>query len=166
MNSGSNTRHVGVLVLAKFTFSEAEMQGFAAKLSSELQDGDIILLEGDLGAGKTSFARALIRYLLHDHAQELHIPSPTFTLVQSYQTDRFEVMHADLYRLGDMSELTELGLFDEETPRITLIEWPERLIGQDLRDALLIRIEGTGEERTVSLFDPGDHWSTRLNVFL
>src|SRR3954452_4741281 len=86
--------------------------------------GDVITLSGDLGAGKTAAARAMIRYLAGDDA--LEVPSPTFTLAQSYDLPAFPLVHADLYRINDASELEEIGLSPLPEGTLALIEWPER----------------------------------------
>lgn len=91
------------------------------------QLGDVLLLSGDLGAGKTHFARAFILSRLARDGVVEDVPSPTFTLVQSYPTASFDIIHADLYRLGSVQDLTELGLMDGATDAVTLIEWPERM---------------------------------------
>ena len=95
-----------------------------ARLASGLQPGDIVLLEGGLGAGKTALARAMIRTLTGDPA--LDVPSPTFALVQPYEADGVPVLHADLYRIVNAREVDELGLFDR-TDAIIFVEWPERM---------------------------------------
>jgi len=89
--------------------------------------GDVITLSGDLGAGKTAAARAMIRYLAGDDA--LEVPSPTFTLVQGYDLPSFPLLHADLYRVNDPSELEEIGLSPLPDGAVVLIEWPERAPG-------------------------------------
>lgn len=86
--------------------------------------GDVITLSGDLGAGKTAAARAMIRYLAGD--DELEVPSPTFTLAQTYDLPSFPLIHADLYRINDASELEEIGLAPLPEGSVALIEWPER----------------------------------------
>jgi N-acetylmuramate 1-kinase len=86
--------------------------------------GDVITLSGDLGAGKTAAARAMIRYLADD--DELEVPSPTFTLAQTYDLPSFPLIHADLYRVNDASELEEIGLAPLPEGIVALIEWPER----------------------------------------
>ena len=96
---------------------------FGAELAARLQPGDLVILEGDLGTGKTALARAIIRTLADDPA--LEVPSPTFALVQPYQTPKGPVLHADLYRLGDAGEADELGLLDG-ADAIVLVEWAER----------------------------------------
>ena len=94
-----------------------------AELAATLAPGDLVILEGDLGAGKTALARAIIRTLSNDPA--LDVPSPTFALVQPYDTPKGAVLHADLYRLGDPREVDELGLLDNPNA-IVLVEWAER----------------------------------------
>src|ERR1700757_3722957 len=89
--------------------------------------GDVITLSGDLGAGKTAAARAMIRYLADDDA--LEVPSPTFTLAQSYDLAPFPLIHADLYRINDASELEEIGLSPLPEGTLALIEWPGRAEG-------------------------------------
>ena len=95
-----------------------------ADLALLIAPGDVITLSGDLGAGKTAAARAMIRYLAGDDT--LEVPSPTFTLVQSYDLPPFPVVHADLYRINDPEELNEIGLFPPPDNAVALIEWPER----------------------------------------
>ncbi|MBR1210463.1 tRNA (adenosine(37)-N6)-threonylcarbamoyltransferase complex ATPase subunit type 1 TsaE [Bradyrhizobium sp. JYMT SZCCT0180] len=94
-----------------------------ADLALLVGPGDVITLSGDLGAGKTSAARAMIRYLASD--ETLEVPSPTFTLAQSYDQP-FPIVHADLYRINDASELEEIGLSPLPEGALALIEWPER----------------------------------------
>src|SRR5262249_11627107 len=86
--------------------------------------GDVITLSGDLGAGKTAAARAMIRYLAGD--EMLEVPSPTFTLVQGYELPPYPVLHADLYRVEDEGELEEIGLSPLPEGTLVLVEWPER----------------------------------------
>ena len=95
-----------------------------ADLALLVRPGDLITLSGDLGAGKTSAARAMIRYLAGDAT--LEVPSPTFTLVQTYELSAFSVLHADLYRVDDPGELEEIGLSPLPEGALVLIEWPER----------------------------------------
>jgi tRNA threonylcarbamoyl adenosine modification protein YjeE len=95
-----------------------------ADLALLINAGDVITLSGDLGAGKTAAARALIRYLAGD--ETLEVPSPTFTLVQGYDLPPYPLLHADLYRVNDPSELEEIGLSPLPEGAVALIEWPER----------------------------------------
>lgn len=108
-----------------FTFADAEQTARqAALLAQVLHRGDVILLSGDVGAGKTHFARSAIQSLL-THPED--VPSPTFTLVQTYETPDAELWHADLYRLASVQEVEELGLIDAFETAICLVEWPDRL---------------------------------------
>src|SRR5579884_2619600 len=112
---------------ASFTVTlpnEQAMATFAVDIACALEPGDLITLSGDLGAGKTTFARALIRYLARDPAIE--VPSPSFTLIQNYDLPRFPLVHADLYRLGGTAELAELGFDDLPEGAVVLMEWPDR----------------------------------------
>ena len=86
---------------------EAATARLMADLALLIGPGDVIALSGDLGAGKTAAARAMIRYLADDDS--LEVPSPTFTLAQTYELPPFPVLHADLYRINDASELDEIG---------------------------------------------------------
>jgi tRNA threonylcarbamoyl adenosine modification protein YjeE len=98
-----------------------------ADLALLIGPGDVVTLSGDLGAGKTAAARAMIRYLADDDA--LEVPSPTFTLAQTYDLPPFPLIHADLYRIGDASELEEIGLSPMPEATVILMEWPERAAG-------------------------------------
>jgi N-acetylmuramate 1-kinase len=98
-----------------------------ADLALLIGPGDVLTLSGDLGAGKTAAARALIRYLAGDDG--LEVPSPTFTLAQSYELAPFSIVHADLYRINDPAELEEIGLSPLPEGSLALIEWPERAAG-------------------------------------
>ena len=91
-----------------------------------LEPRDFLALAGDLGAGKTTFSRAMIAYLANDAA--LEVPSPSFTLVQHYDLPRLRVVHADLFRLAGADDLAELGL-DEIADAVVVMEWPERAGG-------------------------------------
>ena len=103
---------------------EAATQALAEKLAARARPGDVFLLSGPLGAGKTSFCRAFIRALTGNPAQT--VPSPTFTLVQRYNSPATEIWHYDLWRLEDHHALEELG-WDEAQSGIVLVEWPDRL---------------------------------------
>ena len=104
--------------------NEAATASLMADLAMLIGAGDVITLSGDLGAGKTTAARALIRYLAGD--DELEVPSPTFTLAQTYELPALTILHADLYRVGDPGELEEIGLSPLPEGVVALIEWPER----------------------------------------
>ena len=102
---------------------EAATQKLGARLARMAQAGDVIALRGDLGAGKSTLARAFIRHLT---SPDEEVPSPTFTLVQTYDTPTVSVWHFDLYRLEKPDDVYELG-FEDACLDICLIEWPERL---------------------------------------
>ena len=106
---------------------EEATRRLAMDIASALEPGDLITLSGDLGAGKTAFARALIRHLLADDTIE--VPSPTFTLVQNYELPRFTLVHGDLYRVASAAELSELGFEDLPDQAVVLVEWPDRAAG-------------------------------------
>jgi tRNA threonylcarbamoyladenosine biosynthesis protein TsaE len=134
----------------------AATERFAAQIAAEVRPGDAILLSGPLGAGKTAFARAFLRAAADDPTIE--VPSPSFTLVQSYETYRGTVHHFDLWRLDGPAALTELG-WDDAREDIVLVEWPDRLGALAPADALRLAFEpAEGEARVVT----ADGWSGRL----
>lgn len=134
----------------------AATRRLAQAVAACAQRGDAILLEGDLGAGKSEFARAFLRALTGDPA--LEVPSPTFTLVQSYATRLGPVHHFDLWRLDGPAALAELG-WDEARDDIVLVEWPDRLEALRPPDALTLHLTlGEGEARDAVLTG----WETRL----
>lgn len=128
---------------------DAATARFGAALASRLRPGELVLLVGALGLGKTALARAVIRTLAGNPG--LDVPSPSFALVQPYDTPAGPVLHADLYRLADAAEIDELGLFDDSAA-IVLVEWPERaprLFG--MADWIVsLAMAGTGRRVTVT----------------
>lgn len=137
---------------------EAASTALGARIAAGTRPGDVIALRGGLGAGKTTLARGLIRALA---GAETEAPSPTFTLVQTYDTPKLQVWHFDLYRLSDPAEARELGV-EEAVDGLALIEWPERL-GRYLPHARLeVRLDFSGEGRIARLIDLAD-WSTRID---
>jgi N-acetylmuramate 1-kinase len=118
--------------------NEEALHRLVQDIAIVLETGDLITLSGDLGAGKTTLARALIRHLAGDPTVE--VPSPTFTLMQTYDLPRFALVHADLYRVTGASELTELGFEDLPSGAVTLLEWPDRAAGFLPTDRLDIAI--------------------------
>lgn len=143
--------------------SQDETARLARALAPYLTGGDVILLEGAIGAGKSFFARALILSLL-DTPED--IPSPTFTLVQTYDAPEFEIWHCDLYRLTAPYEAQELGLEDAFEDALCLIEWPDRLGDLAPQDALVLALETTDtpQTRRATLRAPNSHWCTILEA--
>jgi tRNA threonylcarbamoyladenosine biosynthesis protein TsaE len=131
---------------------EAATAELGARIAGALAVGDVVALSGELGAGKTALARAILRA----RGVEGHIPSPTFTLVQGYETPNLTIHHFDLYRVEDETELRELGLEDAREDGAVLIEWPERGMPQNWKDdALSIALTPTGETaRTLWIAGP------------
>ncbi len=139
---------------------EADTMALAARLAPRLVAGDTLLLSGPLGAGKSAFARALIRARLGDPWME--VPSPTFTLVQTYGEGTDAIWHADLYRLSHPDEVLELGLLAAMEEAICLIEWPDRLGSLLPGSALRLDLEAAGEDvRTVTFLGSAE-WLPRL----
>jgi len=124
--------------------SLAATEPLAARVAAQARAGDAILLEGPLGAGKTAFARAFLRAATADPA--LDVPSPSYTLVQTYDTPRFRAHHFDLWRLDGPADLGELGWEDARSD-LVLVEWPDRLGALLPADALTIALAPTGEDR-------------------
>lgn len=150
----------------KRTFhSPDETTQSAARLGALLAPGDVILISGDVGAGKTHFARALIQSLLIEPED---VPSPTFTLVQTYNTPSAEIWHADLYRLTSTAEIEELGLAEAFETSICLIEWPDRL--GDLRPAGALDLtfkQGRADgERNLTCVWENATWDQRVRSWL
>lgn len=130
----------------------------ATALGRELQAGDVILLNGPVGAGKTHFARSLIQSLL---SLPEDVPSPTFTLVQTYDTRSGPLWHTDLYRVATDSEIDELGLIEAFDEAICLVEWPDRLGPLRPENALSIEIALSGDARTAKLSWSDPKWAER-----
>jgi tRNA threonylcarbamoyl adenosine modification protein YjeE len=143
---------------------EAEQAAFGAKLAPLVRGGDILLLDGAVGAGKSTLARALIRSLTRP---DMEVPSPTFTLVQSYGLpDGVELLHYDLYRLDGPEELEELGWEAAGAPdTVVLVEWPDRLPGFPKGNVLHLQMASTddGAARCLVLHGYGD-WGNRLSA--
>jgi len=141
--------------------SEQETVQFAKKLSRMTGPGDVIALYGDLGAGKSVLARAFIRAHMDD---DIEVPSPTFTLLQTYDADEMVLYHFDLYRLKVPEEALELGIDDAFHDGLSIIEWPDRLGGYLPRDRLDITlVQGSlSEARTARLVGRG-YWSARVS---
>lgn len=128
-----------------------------AAIAGRLRAGDVVALSGPLGTGKTTLARAIIGAL----SGISEAPSPTFTLVETYETADFPLFHFDLYRLEKAEDVWELGL-EDALDGVSLIEWPER-IGRFLpASTLVVRLSMDGEKRK-ALVRGGEEWSSRLS---
>ena len=127
MRNGDAADHAGAASFTVALANEQATRRLAVDLADALEPGDLVTLSGDLGAGKTTFARAMIRHLAGD--PDIEVPSPTFTLVQTYDLPRFPLVHADLYRLAGPDELAELGFDDLPDGAVVVMEWPDRAGG-------------------------------------
>lgn len=152
------------LTLRIDNLTEPGLTRLAEEVALMLAPGDLVTLSGDLGAGKTTVARALIRAATHDWF--LDVPSPTFTLMQTYACSRFEIAHVDLYRITSADELDELGLDDVMKTGVALIEWPERADGRLGEASLSIELsEAEGCDRRSIVLSAPPHAAQRLQRF-
>jgi tRNA threonylcarbamoyl adenosine modification protein YjeE len=135
--------------------SMADTNQLGARIASGLRPGRTVALEGDLGAGKTTLARAVLRAL---GVTEV-VPSPTFTLVQSYETRDFPVRHFDLYRVEVEEELDELGLDEAMDEGAVMIEWPERAEKRIPPDALHVALSVSPDGSRVAQLRGPRHWN-------
>lgn len=124
---------------------------FARRLAPLLSSGDVVTLSGPIGAGKSDMARAIIQTRA---GSDIPVPSPTFTLLQPYDLGDIRILHADLYRLGDTSELVELGLEDYRKDHLLLIEWPERAGPMFEKASLAIALAVDGDSRRLTMSGP------------
>ena len=147
LNIAEATRY-GVNMSTLHLADEAATQTLGRHLAASLRPGDAICLTGPLGAGKSTLARALIRALT---APDEEVPSPTFTLVQFYETAGFPLAHFDLYRLTDPDEAYEIGLDEALDGGVALIEWPQRLEGRLPPNRLDIDIALDGDARRAAI---------------
>lgn len=136
----------------------------AAAFADRLRAGDTLLLRGPLGAGKSHFARVLIQTAQAAAGGPVEeVPSPSFTLVQTYRAGPLEIWHVDLYRLSDPDETDEIGLDQAMDEALVLLEWPERLDGRVPSGALWLDLTPTGDDsRRLTLSGPED-WRARLH---
>lgn len=141
--------------------SPEETAALARQIGAQLMPGDVLLLQGEIGAGKTHFARSLIQSLLETPED---IPSPTFTLVQTYEGASGEIWHADLYRLTSPDEVVELGLTDAFEDAICLIEWPDRLAELTPASALTLAFAmgADADQRSLILSTSNPRWKSIL----
>jgi tRNA threonylcarbamoyladenosine biosynthesis protein TsaE len=150
----------GAMLRAEHFLSGPEATADLARaLAPALGKGDVLLLSGEIGAGKTHFARALIQSLL---AEPEDVPSPTYTLVQVYPGPGFEIWHADLYRLSGPDEVPELGLEEAFCDALCLVEWPDRL-PRIPPNALSLTFSPEGEGRRV-VITGGERWQSVAGV--
>lgn len=134
------------------------MAAFAAQIAPLCQGGDTLLLSGEIGAGKSAFARGFIRAKL---GRMEEVPSPTFTLVQTYESPTDEIWHCDLYRLTHPDEALELGLDEAFETAICLIEWPDRLGDATPENALSLAFTAGPDSHSVVISGP-EGWQARL----
>lgn len=144
-----------------FLADDAATRAAGARLSGLMRAGDVVALYGGLGAGKTTLSRGLISALM---GTETDVPSPTYTLVQTYDAPDFSVFHFDLYRLKSPDELVELG-WDDTQIGLALIEWPERAGAALPAWRLDVQLETSGTGRKLTLAAHGEDWQTRLHDF-
>ena len=131
--------------------SEDDTINLAKAMAQQAKAGDVFTLNGTLGAGKSVFARAFIQTLM---GAGVDVPSPTFTLVQTYEAEKAPIWHFDLYRLQDPDEIFEIGWEDAQGGGILLVEWAEKAGPYLPRHARAIDIEVTGDTtRTITLHD-------------
>ncbi|PZX18991.1 tRNA threonylcarbamoyladenosine biosynthesis protein TsaE [Palleronia aestuarii] len=142
----------------------AATDDFARALSGVLGAGDCVLLSGEMGAGKSHLARAIIQRLQTPFGRVEDVPSPTYTLVQNYAAGTLDIVHADLYRLGDPDEIEELGILDTLETALTLVEWPERMGRHRPATALRLTLEMAGTGRRARLAGDERHWAGRLGL--
>ena len=144
---------------------QAATVALARRLACLLRPGDLVALWGDLGSGKTSFARALITALppADPDAEAEEVPSPTFTLVQIYERLPAPVWHFDLYRIKDPEEVLELGFEQALAEAVSLVEWPERLGPLLPEDRLDLRLDfGSEPEARSAVLEGHGSWAERL----
>ena len=130
----------------------------AIELARITSSGDTLLLEGEIGAGKTTFARAFIRAVV---GSDIEVPSPTYTIVQTYETESFEIWHCDLYRLTNSDEAFELGIEDAFKEAVVLVEWPDRLGPLRTKDELTLSFRPDGIGRQIKLTG-SEEWNDRI----
>lgn len=142
----------------------AAMTAYGARIAQHLRAGDVVALEGGLGAGKTTLARAILTALGH----EGEVPSPTFTIIETYAAPplRIPVVHADFYRLDDPRDLAEIGLGDYREGAVLLAEWPDHAGGFDREPGCLAialaPVGESGEGGRIAIARGGADWVGRM----
>jgi len=146
-----------------FLQDEHATDRLGAELAAILRSGDTILMDGEIGAGKSHLARATIQTMFHTaNLAPVEVPSPTYTIVQTYDLPGAQIWHADLYRLGDGSETRELGLDEAFGVDIVMIEWPDRLFSTP-DDALWISLKNEGLGRRIHLRSTAKRWQAMID---
>lgn len=130
-----------------FCKNEEDTIALAQSLAAIAKKGDVFTLFGTLGVGKSVFSRGFIRYFCHDE----EVPSPTFTLLQMYPTEKFDIYHFDLYRIKSSEEIFEIGMEEAIYGAVSLIEWPEKMGGYLPKNAFVINISTAEDGRIITL---------------
>lgn len=164
MTEGLNCQHwAGMTSFSLHAHCEADTAKAATALAAHLRAGDVVLLDGALGAGKTTFVQAVARALGATDA----VTSPTFGIAHFYETAHGRVIHVDTYRLESLAEFRDLGLDEYLPDAIGLIEWGAA-VAEDFRHALHVKIEtvpgGSEDERRLSLQSGSAHWADSLTL--
>lgn len=145
--------------------NESTTQSLGIALSELIKIGDIILLEGEMGSGKTFLARSIISNLLEEKYKGIEIPSPTFSLVQEYNCKQFTLGHADLYRIKSSNELEALGIDNILERGPVLIEWPEKIKNFYENDTLEIKFKNINEKKSIELTNIKG-WKKRISLIM
>lgn len=140
----------------------AATQQLGARLAEMLRPADVVFLLGDLGAGKTTFARGAVLALVPDARD---VTSPTYNLVHVWEGKNVEIWHADLYRLQQPADVEELGLLDAFDHAVSLIEWPDRMGGYAPQERLDVVFTAKGGHHEVKFRPHGNEWKARLHEF-
>tara|TARA_R110002050_G_scaffold70425_2_gene151835 strand:- start:62755 stop:63216 length:462 start_codon:yes stop_codon:yes gene_type:complete len=150
---------MSILFLHKYNISDLqETKKLSEKLGELLNPQDIVTFSGNLGAGKTTFVKFLIQSIVK---QEIPVTSPTFNLVQIYETKRFPIWHFDMYRLRHSDEVFELGYEEALSEGVSLIEWPEKMQEFLPKDRLDVIIKTVDVNERVIEFIPHGEWKNR-----
>ena len=145
--------------------NESTTRSLGIALSELIKIGDIILLEGEMGSGKTFLARSIISNLLEEKYKGIEIPSPTFSLVQEYNCKQFTLGHADLYRIKSSNELEALGIDNILERGPVLIEWPEKIKNFYENDTLEIKFKNINEKKSIELTNIKG-WKKRISLIM